>query len=137
MADYVHQVPLVRFDSAELRVRLDAAIDGEGNLVLEGYDHGSRVEELLGDSDYEYWLKVQAWHLGHVFDELLADLFPEPAEREAWLGRAGVERTRERPSEALLLLVQEAFSNGRFTSDSEFRSWLDDRRIASEFSSWV
>lgn len=137
MAEYLHRVPLVRLDAEALRIRLDAAIDVQGDLVLEGYDLGSRVEELLGDSDYEYWLRVQAWHLGEVFDELLVDLFPAPADREAWLRAAGAAGTKERPPEVLLLLLQEAFSNGRFSSDSEFRAWLDERRIASEFSSWV
>ncbi|HUY00034.1 MAG TPA: hypothetical protein VMV49_10805 [Candidatus Deferrimicrobium sp.] len=77
---------------------LEACIDDQGDLVLEGYDIGDFVKEYWGDSDYEYWLRVKAEHVPAV----------------------------------LLWLIQE-----RFKTDSEFRNWLDAKKIPSQFDNYI
>lgn len=50
---------LFHSESPGITIDIVAFIDGAtGDLVIEGYDIGPRVEELWGDSDYEYWLRV-------------------------------------------------------------------------------
>ena len=39
--------------------------------------------------------------------------------------------------EVLLHLIKECFDRKIFTNDSEFKSWLKEKGIPSEFSSWV
>lgn len=99
MNDRLHTVKLreARADDGEVSI-LEAYVTTGGGLVLEGYDAGPSVEAHWGDSDYEYWLRVEARHVPHVLLELIRE---------------------------------------RFTSDVEFRKWLDARGIPNQFQSWV
>lgn len=49
----MYKVTLYYFESPDIKVTIEAYFDGE-ILKIEGYDIGKRVEEILGDSDYEY-----------------------------------------------------------------------------------
>lgn len=49
--------------------RLRAGFNPEGDLVLEGYDTGSLVEQVWGRDEYEYWLTVKKATLPHLARE--------------------------------------------------------------------
>ena len=67
-----------------------ARVDADGDLVLEGYDHGEFVEEFWGDSDYEYVRLVKAEHVPKVLVELIRDRFRTDSEFGTWLTEKGV-----------------------------------------------
>jgi hypothetical protein len=115
----------LRVRSPEIDIDLVAVIDEAGSLVLEGYDVGSNVEAILGDLDYEYWLTVPASELAKVLTCLESEIGTPNSDDEGAVGAR------------LLQLLAEAFHSGRFTSDAQFRDWLTERGIESEFSSWI
>lgn len=130
-------VPLLRIDTSRVKVILDATIQRDGSLVLDGQDLGPLVHEMWGDGDYEYWLTIRPPHLDHVGRALLQERYPAEAERQAWLARHGAAPTDALRLPLLLTLLQELFEAGRFSSDSDFRAWLGERGIPTEFSSYA
>jgi hypothetical protein len=44
----------------ETSIRISAEVCSNGDLLLSGQDIGKAPEEIFGDSDYEYWLRVPA-----------------------------------------------------------------------------
>ncbi len=53
----MERITLFHFESPFIKVTIEAWFREEW-LMVEGYDIGSRVEEIWGDSDYEYALGV-------------------------------------------------------------------------------
>lgn len=47
------------YQDSEIKISIDAYFDG-GELVIDGYDIGTKVEEYWGDSDYEYITRIPA-----------------------------------------------------------------------------
>jgi hypothetical protein len=93
----IDKITLIDSKSARVKVRLTARVAENGDLILDGYDSGEFVEEVLGHDDYEYSLTVKAEYKDTI----------------------------------LLNLIKEKFAN-----DSEFRTWLDEKRIPSDFWSF-
>lgn len=93
----IDRITIIDSKTERLSVRLTARIDEQSDLILEGYDRGEFVEEVLHHDDYEYSLTVKAEYKDTI----------------------------------LLNLIKE-----RFRHDAEFRSWLDEKRIPSEFWSF-
>ncbi len=46
--------------AGETSVYIEVEINAAGDLVFSGQDIGAAPERAFGDSDYEYWLTVQA-----------------------------------------------------------------------------
>ncbi len=130
-------VPLLRIDTSRVKVILDATIQRDGSLVLDGQDLGPLVHEMWDDGDYEYWLTVQAADLDRVGAALLEERYPQPADRRAWLAERGATDRDGLAPRRVLTLLQELFEAGRFSSDSDFRAWLTERGISTEFSSYA
>lgn len=76
--------------SAEISVHLVAKIGDDGRLVLEGYDAGSMVEALWGDSDYEYWLTVDKKYKDTILLHLIKERFADDPEFRDWLIGKGI-----------------------------------------------
>jgi len=51
------RISLYHLKTSDIKISIDAYFDGD-NLIIDGYDIGSRVEEYWGDSDYEYVLTI-------------------------------------------------------------------------------
>jgi hypothetical protein len=94
----IKKIVLQKHRTDDVSVHLTASIDEKGDLVLEGYDIGKFVEDHWGDSDYEYWLRID----------------------------------KDYKDTILLWLIKE-----RFLSDSDFRKWLDEKGVPSDFQSWT
>lgn len=118
---------LLEIRSQDISIHLEAYIDSRGDLVLAGHDLGPRVAQIWPSDEYEYFLTVTKKHLSSVAKALLVQLRRSP---RIEAGRGGVERQ-------VVALLKEAFVNGRFKSDVDFREFLDERGIPSEFSSWT
>jgi len=56
------KVSLYYYKSSNITIYVDAYLN-EGNLVIDGYDIGSTVNEAWGDSDYEYSITVKKENL--------------------------------------------------------------------------
>ena len=41
-------------------IHIDMRINENGDLLFSGQDIGSAPEEIMGDTDYEFWLTVPA-----------------------------------------------------------------------------
>ena len=72
MADQV--IEIARQEGTEFR-RVDLMLKDDGAIVLEGQDIGLGVEEIWGDSDYEYWTRVAPPALAKLAFELLREKF--------------------------------------------------------------
>jgi hypothetical protein len=68
-------IAIARHESSDISISIDAHIDSDGGLRLEGNDVGSRVKELLGDSDYEYLIDVPASEIGRLLLLLLKEKY--------------------------------------------------------------
>lgn len=121
-----HQVSLSSKAYPTITSHLSAWTDEKG-LVLEGQDLGPGVGRIWGDSDYEYWLRVDRKHLGRVIDGLATkldtdtELPDEPSKQD----------------NLLLELMQRSWTRGLFETDVGFRKWLEAIGVPSEFSSYA
>ena len=67
-------VEIARREGAEFRsVRLN--LEETGAIKLEAQDMGPKVEEIWGDSDYEFWVHVPREAVGALAFELLREKF--------------------------------------------------------------
>lgn len=85
MKEPIKKIEMMREISARDKRYLDAMIDDEGNLVLEGYDIGESVKEFWGDSDYEYWLTVSKEWKDTVLLLLIKERFELSSDFQKWL----------------------------------------------------
>jgi len=58
---------LFSIDREDIRVTINLGFDGE-NLKLDGYDIGKTVDEMWGDSDYEYSITVDSVNLEKLYE---------------------------------------------------------------------
>ncbi len=59
---------------------VNVSVDADGSLQLQAQDMGKRVEEIWGDSDYEFWVHVPSTEICKLAFALL---------REKYSGREG------------------------------------------------
>lgn len=85
-----HRLTIFENTIGDERHRLDAVLGAAGDLVLEGQDLGRSVEEIFGDSDFEYWRTVAAAHVPRVLLQLIKDRFHSESEFHAWLETNGI-----------------------------------------------
>lgn len=61
------QIRIFTIEREDIKVTIDLGFEGE-NLKLEGYDIGKMVEDIFGDSDYEYSITVSAENLPKLYE---------------------------------------------------------------------
>jgi hypothetical protein len=72
--DETYSVELNREEGAEFRsVRL--TVKPDGSVFLDAQDMGKTVEEIWGDSDYEFWVDVPATALRKLVFALLRERY--------------------------------------------------------------
>ena len=64
---------------------LDAMINDDGDLVLEGCDNGESVRQFWGDFDYEYWVTVNRDYKDTVLLHLIQEKFESETKFQEWL----------------------------------------------------
>jgi hypothetical protein len=102
----------------------DAYINDQGDLVVAVQDLGPEVERLFGDSDYEWWVVVQASDRPKLLERLMAE-----QSRSAAL-TAGAEDA------VLLSLLEDKFA-GRPSASAELEEWLTANGIAFKRSVYI
>jgi hypothetical protein len=110
----MNKVVLFSFVSDWIKVTIEAYFDEHGNLVIDGYDIGKRVEEVWGDSDYEYMVTIPSLELNTLYR-----LFQLPSGDK----------------NALLAYLQGNYNTN--TCYSEIRSLLELHKIQHEGFSWT
>jgi len=81
----IDRIVLINTRAEALSVELVARIDEKGDLVLEGWDRGTRVQELTDDWDYEYWLRLARDYKDTVLLHLIKERFANDGELMQWL----------------------------------------------------
>lgn len=106
--------PYILFEqnSPNFKTKIELYFDKEGNFVMDGYDIGKGVNELLGDSDYEYQITVACKDVPLVYK-----LF----------------NVSNNSSENLFEVIKTHYS--KETGFSEFRSYLESNNIVHRFFS--
>lgn len=66
----MEKITLYEFENPNIKISMKVYFNDKNELIFDGYDIGKRVNELMGDSDYEYQYTIQ-------FDEAkkIANLF--------------------------------------------------------------
>ncbi len=143
----IKKITMQQYKTESVSVHLDASIDDDGSLNLEGQDIGDSVEKYWGDSDYEYFLYVKKDDKEKIPLLLLKERFGNMSDFQKWLNEKGIpgaEGGAARDFETflaansdyidtiLLLLLKE-----QFKTMSDFMAWLDERNIPKEFGSWA
>jgi hypothetical protein len=67
-------VEIARREGTEF-TRVDLRLADDGAIYLEGQDIGPIVEQVWGDTDYEYWVRVVPAALAKLAFELLREKF--------------------------------------------------------------
>jgi hypothetical protein len=81
----------MRWSRFEGRSELLAKIDDRGQLVLDGADTGSRVQEIWGDDDYEFSEAVPAEWKDTVLLHLVKERFSTgTSEFRKWCEERGI-----------------------------------------------
>ncbi len=117
---------------------LEAMIDDDGDLMLEGYDLGETPEKFWGDEDYEYWWVIKKKHKKKIMRLLAKEQFDTNSHLKEWLNEKGIPgeslRTidKDYKDTTLLWLIKE-----RFSKDTDFARWLEKHHIPKSFWSWV
>jgi hypothetical protein len=61
-----NSITLFHFQDEDIKIDIVARFDGD-KLVIDGYDIGKRVGELMGDSDYEYIMTIPATSVASLY----------------------------------------------------------------------
>ena len=107
------RILLFSLKTNDIKVTVEVYFDGTGNLVIDGYDIGKKVEDYWGDSDYEYTSTI-----GPDEVQKLYALF----------------QLKDGSQQELLLALQARFNTN--TCYSELQSFLEKNKIKYEGFSW-
>lgn len=93
MKDYSNIV-LCSYEDETIHVLVTASID-QGCLLISGYDNGKRVEEIWGDSDYEYWYSFDQKETEKLLMVIHGMDHPEEALKREFSGLDGCRKLRD------------------------------------------
>ncbi len=106
--------------SGPTSIYIDAEILMNGDLQISGHDLGAAPLELMGDSDYEYWLTIRS-----AQKDRLLQFLQEGKENPVAVPSAEKDR--------LILSLLETHYHGDPCLVSNLKQALDDRSIPNEF----
>jgi hypothetical protein len=64
----MNRVTLFSRQTEQIKIDIEAYFDGEGNLIIDGYDIGKTVEEFWGDNDYEYITTIRPEEVKKLYE---------------------------------------------------------------------
>jgi hypothetical protein len=109
----MYKTTLFKYTDSGISINIEAFFDGE-KLVIEGYDIGKKVEEVWGDSDYEYSVTIP--------DDEVKKLYT-------------LMGVNDGDKYGLIQAIADKYNTN--TCYSEFRDFLDKNEIKSEGFSWT
>lgn len=68
-----NSITLFNFQDENIKIDIVARFD-EDKLVIDGYDIGKTVEEVWGDSDYEYVMTIPATSMNSLYEILKVEV---------------------------------------------------------------
>ncbi len=79
-------------DRVEVHVRADMT---DGALTFSGQDLGPYVEQVWGDSDYEYWYSLDRENTGKLLSAIHGEQDPQAALLREFSGEGGCRKLRQ------------------------------------------
>jgi hypothetical protein len=116
-----HKKTIRNVEDAPTKVYVSVGISSDDEFVLEGQEIGEGPETHFGDSDYEYWITVDAAHLHRLTELLIGRMRPSEKPRI----------TRNRLLDAVHGLLK-----GSDTPSSDWMAWLKEHDIPYRFFSY-
>ena len=110
----MEKVTLYKFKNSNISITIEAYFNQKGDLVVEGYDIGSTVEDVWGDSDYEY-----------------VTIVPPDEQKKLYK----LMKVPFREKEELLRAIAQKYNTN--TCYSEFTDFLSANGINTEGFSWT
>lgn len=108
------KVTLYKFKDSGISITIEAYFNEKGDLVVEGYDIGAKVEDAWGDSDYEYVTTIPRQELEKLYTLM---------------------KVQYGSQEELLQAIAKKYNSN--TCYSEFNDLLSSNGINSEGFSWT
>ena len=112
----ISSVKLFEESREEIKISIHASILGNHDLVIEGIDSGSLVEQLKGDWDYEYYLTVKS------------------PDKELLMRKIGESKVNITNDKELLNWIQDNYSGNHALSS--FQKLLEAQNIEYKMYSW-
>lgn len=109
----MQKVSLYYYESNEIKISMELYFNELGLLIFDGYDIGKKVEELMGDIDYEYSYNIEALEV-----EKFYSIFALPSGDKA----------------ALLQLLKEQFGGNE--AYSRFGNFMQENDIDYDAFTW-
>ena len=69
----MERIELYKFEAPHISISIALYFNEEGQLIFDGYDRGKRVEEALGDSDYEYQYTIEPLEVEKLYTAVGVD----------------------------------------------------------------
>ncbi len=110
----MEKIILYRKEGSKISIYMDMYFNEEGQLIFDGQDIGSGVEEQWGDSDYEYTYTI------------------EPEEVKKLYAILGVP---DSDKHSLLQEIKKRFAGNR--AYSKFGKFMDDNNINYSSFTWT
>jgi len=110
----MNRILLFSLKTDEIKVTVEAYFDGSGNLIIDGYDIGKKVEAYWGDSDYEYTTTIAPDEVKKLY---------------------ALFQLENGSQQDLLIGLQVRFNTN--TCYSELQNFLDENKIKYEGFSWT
>lgn len=109
----MNKISLYQFKSPFISIYIDAYFD-DGKLIIEGQDIGKTVEEVWGDSDYEYSVTIPSNEVIKLY---------------------ALFQVKEGDENGLLKAIADKYNTN--TCYSEFRDFLKENGIEYEGFTWA
>lgn len=119
----------------QVSVILTAEAKANGDVVVSGQDVGPFVESVWGDSDYEYWVTVKARQVANLVAHLRAELDVRVADVQP-ASTDLLDLSKREGAHLAATLLRTAFHAQKFESSSEYRTWLEEKGVPYQFSSY-
>jgi hypothetical protein len=66
----MERIELYRIDTPEIKILMELYFNEKRQLIFDGCDIGKKVEEIWGDSDYEYYYTIEPAQVEELYPVL-------------------------------------------------------------------
>ncbi len=87
-------VVLCNYHDERINIHVHADLQN-GELTLSGHDYGQPVDEIWGDSDYEYWYHLDKENTEKLLAVIHGEEDPKAAIKREFSGKGGCRALRE------------------------------------------
>jgi hypothetical protein len=109
----MEKLTLFSFEGDDIKISMQLYFTEQGQLYFDGYDIGKKVEDMMGDSDYEYSYTIEP----SEFDKFYQIFNLPPDDKQA-----------------LLLAIKDRFSNNN--AYSQLGEFMEEHEIKFKGFTW-